>query len=341
VANFSFGIVDAVFVLLTALWACSAAKKNDCGAWQCTRMVAASSLPALAIIVGIAGWTLLHWPKGQFVYGAASLSEMFGSVLNSSVYEVNPVIVNPLLYSAIVHLPRAILTTLGLVFIWRIVLFFRQKRDTAAEPDWHWTFAFALAAALALTVAAHWLMHVLWQILLPKERTAIYIVPLVMLLAGSAAAAPVRSLASVLCRKSTIVLLCTLSIYFLLCLRLSYFKEWKFEADTQNAYRVISYYNHAYGIRDIVTPWMYSSSLEFYRRLSGHESFPAIAWSQPYPPNHCLYVLDSRWDHDFAERERLKIVYRGEFSDMVVAINPELEKSGVSACSNDEPQAGR
>src|ERR1700728_1457638 len=61
-------------------------------------------------------------------------------------------------------------------------------------------------------------------------RTGIYFVPLCTLLAGVIAAAPPRSVVSRwLSRSLTAAFLC-LSLYFMLCLRLSYFREYEWNA---------------------------------------------------------------------------------------------------------------
>src|SRR6185295_14113515 len=101
----------------------------------------------------------------------------------------------------------------------------------------------------AASVAAHWAMFKLFHVLLPKERTAIWIVPLVMVAIGAVATG----------RHALTVSLYTLSFYFLLCLRLTYFHEWSWDADVNKVYGVLANYNHAYGVKDVASNWMYAA----------------------------------------------------------------------------------
>jgi hypothetical protein len=72
---------------------------------------------------------------------------------------------------------------------------------------------------------------------------------------------------------------------------------------------------------------MYVPSLNFYRRLSGHETIAEFADSHPYPQDRSVYVLYEPDDRAFLEAQKLKVVYRGDLSDVVVAIRPEAEST--------------
>jgi len=194
-----------------------------------------------------------------------------------------------------------------------------------ARAKWLASLGAVLACILILTVTAHWLSFKLLHLLLPKDRTALYFVPLVTLIAGILAALPARARLGKAGRVALIAALYALSGYYLLCLRLSYFKEWRFDADVKDAYSVLAYYNHTFGIKDVATNWMYAPSLNFYRTFSGRETFGEFHWVNPYPPDRMIYVLSGPFDGGFIAEQKLKVVYRGDISDVVVAIRPELE----------------
>jgi hypothetical protein len=123
-------------------------------------------------------------------------------------------------------------------------------------------------------------------------------------------------------------------IYFVLCLRLTYFKEWKWNADMNSVYRVVSCYNRTYGVKDIVPNWIYVNALNFYRKLSGDETIPEFVSAAKYPPGKEIYVLDQAFDHDFIAEQGLRVVYHGELSRATIAIRPELEaRSAAKPCS--------
>jgi hypothetical protein len=155
-------------------------------------------------------------------------------------------------------------------------------------------------------------------------RTGIYLVPLCTLLAGIIAAAPARSLISQWLRRAIITVFICLAFYFLLCLRLTYFKEYQWNADVKDVYSVLARLNHSYGVTDVgITNWLYLESLNYYRVLSKRETFPEFIGTLPdLPVSKTVYVLHGGHEGPFIEKGRLTIVYRGKSSEIVVAVRP-------------------
>ena len=185
---------------------------------------------------------------------------------------------------------------------------------------WQWVtrrpaVSLVLLGILAATIGAHWLLLKWLRVPLPMDRTAIWIVPLCVLAIGAAASG----------RRALTVMLYVMSFYFLLCLRLNYFKEWNWDADVNKIYPVLAWYNHNYGVRDVASNWMYGSSLNFYRVQSGSESFGEIESPLQIPGDRSLYVLCYPFDEDFIKRQRLRVVYHAPNTDAVVAVRPEAE----------------
>src|SRR5205085_11439746 len=102
---------------------------------------------------------------------------------------------------------------------------------------------------------------------LPHGRTALFFVVLWTLLLGSALASEFmpRRPNAILLRGVGIGVLVAVGAYYVGCLRLSYFKEWKFDADTKQVYWLISDLHEHCGIANFVTDWRYSNALNFYR----------------------------------------------------------------------------
>src|ERR1035441_10656780 len=116
-------------------------------------------------------------------------------------------------------------------------------------------------AALLAAVACHEFLYLAYGILLPLDRTAMWVVLLFLTMAGALAAAP---LSSALWRgwwKRPAALLLLIGCYNIGCLRLTYFNEWKYDADMKNVYSVLAYYNHTYGVTKIQTNWRYVAVL--------------------------------------------------------------------------------
>src|ERR1019366_811812 len=116
-ANFSFAIADVVtgFLILIWMWRDPAASR--------LKTLAAFVLPGLTVGYFFVGPTVLGWPKGQFTWGAQSLLDPGRSLLEASLYEPNPYLLNPRLQHYFVHFGRFLYPLLGVFFLWRAILF--------------------------------------------------------------------------------------------------------------------------------------------------------------------------------------------------------------------------
>jgi hypothetical protein len=298
-ANFSFAIVDGFTMAAIMAWAC--ARTQEPGS-RVQRLVA-FVLPGLLVTLFVSAPVVLKFPKGQLVYGAHSLGEWFGEIGRDSLYRLNPQIVNPMLFRILIWVAPVLIPTALVLATWQLM----RGRGTR--------LTYAMLGILAASVAMHWVAFCCFHILLPKERTGIWVVPLIMLAMGSVAAG----------RRGLTIALYSLSIYFLLCLRLDHFREWYWDADMKKVYDVVAYYNHTYGVKHIGSNWMYSSALNFYRVASGRESLDEISGQIPTPPGQQLYVVNSVFEDELIQRLRLHVVYHGEHSEVVVALSPEME----------------
>jgi hypothetical protein len=112
-----------------------------------------------------------------------------------------------------------------------------------------------------------------------------------------------------------------LAFYFFLCLRLTYFKEYQFGADVKDVYSVLAKLNHTYGVTDVAANGFYVDPLNFYRILSKREAFPEFsAFSGDPATDKSIYVLQASYYRPFIEKENLVVVYRGNSTDVVVAV---------------------
>ena len=320
-ANFSFAIVDAVTMALIALWI-----GRDRAA-RGLKTGAAFVLPGLAVCYFFVGSVLLSWPKGQFSWGTHSLLKTGDGILKAALYEPNPYLLNPRLYGYVVRLGPWLYPLLGVFFLWRVAALCRQR--TAGR---HAELAIGCSLALAITLACHQFLYSAYGILLPEARTGLYIALLCLVMAGAAAAIPCRSLAGRASGSAMTVMLALIACYSIGCLRLTYFKEWKWDADMKNVYSVLAYYNRAYGVTDVSTNWRYVAALNCYRELSGRETLHPIGGAPTevagYADGFPVYVVYYPDDEVFFKREKLKVVYHDGFTDAAVAIRPEVEIAG-------------
>jgi hypothetical protein len=141
--------------------------------------------------------------------------------------------------------------------------------------------------------------------------------------AGIIAAAPGRNALSRWLHRALIATLLGLACYFVLCLRLSYFKEYRWNADVKQVYVVLARLNHAQGVTDIQSAGVFVTALNFYREVSGQETFPEFRIDTPeVSPGRAVYVLNEGYWRDFIQDQKLIVVFRGELSGTVVALSP-------------------
>ena len=99
-------------------------------------------------------------------------------------------------------------------------------------------------------------------------------------------------------------------------LRLLYFKEWKFDADVKSTFGALQ----SARVTEVSSDWKYIASLNFYRESSKSYSITLLPIACPYPADKHAYVLWYPEAQDFIQQQSLRIVYRGELSDIVLAI---------------------
>lgn len=310
VANFSFAIAGLATGLVMFLWI---GRLRDAAAWI---------FPGAAVAVVLALPTVLGWHQDFFIIGTNSLREMLSSLAQSSLFEVNPEVANPLVYAVFHGLKDWLFPALGVAVLMRIVVLWLRRAQLKEHRDRRLAeLAGWLALTMALTVAIHWLVFRIRGVPLPEERTALYLVPLGTIAAGAllAVALPLQ--------RPLLAVFWAFALYFLTCSRLSYFKEWKYDAEGKQLYQVVAWYNHAYCVTEVPSGWYYASSLNFYRVASGRETLEPFKPLSQYPPGKDVYVLQGRFDQPFMEQQRLQEIWRGPVSDAVVAVRPGLASS--------------
>lgn len=307
-STFSFAFVDFAAFLVILTWAIRRREGN--AVW---RMVGLCTLPGLFVALVLCGYSLSHWPKGELYDSAHSLREMFESLVDASFYRLNP------RFSTL----KLLLPALGILCACRLAV---TRIRFAAVP----------AGIAMLSVLLQWIAFRLGVFPLPMTRTAIFLIPLCTLTAAVAGAATARSQVSEwLARGINAVFIC-LACCFLLCLRWSYFMEYKDDADTKEVYTVLARLNHAYGVADTAMDGLYVAPMNFYRVLSKQETFPEFAYVslQDFPTDKSIYVLHGAYFREFIKKEHLAIVYRGKLSEVVVAVKPR----GAIPDATVEPQ---
>ena len=156
-----------------------------------------------------------------------------------------------------------------------------------------------------------------FSLLLPKDRTALFLVPLGTLLLGASVA---RSRFGHALEKVQVATLLVASVYFIGCLRLTYFKEWKFNADVQEAFQVLRSLQQRQPVSGVHASWHYVPALNFYRAYYKADWLPEFKKPAHIPEGKDVYIFYAENDEGYAGARSMKVIYRGARSELIIAI---------------------
>jgi hypothetical protein len=301
-ANFSFAYVAAGVIVIASV-----------RAWRETKGWRA---PSSALVAGIGlpltlcGWTLSRWPPGELSYGGTRLAETWTSIASATFDEWNPALLTPSLGPLVEALRSALPLLFAAIAAWQTGRVVRSRQP----------LGLALAATGLIALVGHWLQFRLAAIPLPLERTGIFFVPLAILLVGLGAALPATSRPAQVARRAAVAALGLSALYFVGCLRLSYFREWRFGAEGKAAFVALSRSPGPRPLRDVGADWRYSDALNFYRVCLRHPEIGPVSRGAPMAPGRSAYVLYLPEAREFIRKQGLRVIYRGPRTDVVVAI---------------------
>jgi hypothetical protein len=343
VANFSFAFVIAIsFGLFLLIWAATEFRYAReirpapvTGRLRFYVQIAIALLPGPLIVVALAGWTLLHWPNGELVVGASSLSGLWQTFLVFTFSDLNPRILPAYLMKTFRHWRKALPWVLiALCALEATYIGVRRKQWRYRLSANHAVLVCAyLSAVVVVTLFAHWLAFHLTGLLMPKDRTSIFFLPLCLMIVGIVASFPHADFIGSALRWATVAILVVGSAYFIGCLRFRYFLQWRFDADMEESYRkLVQIVGPGHQV-EVPCDFIYTSSLNYYREYFHDDSFgrfwlfdnPKRAPNthyKPYPLNQPVYVLTLPQDEDFIAQQHLRVVYKGPVSDVVIAVKP-------------------
>jgi hypothetical protein len=312
-ANFSFAFVDFAALVAILIWA-----MRRRGGQSTLRIVTCCALPGLAISLLLCGYPVAHYPRGELWYGAGTLTETAKSLVDASYYELP----GPLKgLKAVASMESWLLLGLGILCGCQLVLVSlnRESRSSAQAR-----MALRLGGILCLTVAAHYVAFRILRLPLPLSRTGIFFLPVCTLLAAALAAPPARPAISRLLGYAITAMFLCMAAHFLLCLRYTYFKEYRWDADVQAVYRVLERLNRTYGIDEFTASGTYRSPLSFCRSVAGGSAFrELLAYPEDLPAGKSVYILHEAYYRKFIDRYRLVVVWRGESTGVAVAVPPD------------------
>ncbi len=325
-ANFSLALTGMTAMVLLLAWALRA---KSAAPWK---LLLAAVIPGMVVVLLIPSWTLLHFHEA-IVAGTTSFREMLMSLVDSSRYRPSPYLINPLLWPVFANLLYTYLfPVVGALALLQLFWILKDRAWRRSRHSmWLCTLGLIVISTAVLAAGEHRLLYRFAHVLMPVSRTGLFLIPLVTLAVGIAAAIPPLSSGARWSRMALLASLCVTSLYFFGCMRLTYFKEWDYQQDLKEAYKVLACYNHEKNVQDIEATWEYHGGLLLARLMSGRETFGPFSSSTPLSAGHQMYVLERTFDRAFVIQEGLKIVYEAPNSGLEVAVRPELadEKGGI------------
>jgi len=341
-------------MLLFFLWL--AARQRTSGRHGVMRLALACFLPGIVVAFVLCGSVVLNWPRGQLYFGSQSLLEMWTGLSDATFDDLNPNVVNPLLLRWMDRVRPAlpyitVVTILALLLIVEIgrlrarlglaaaplhrvftslldvkVILGGFDRDSQAsndrQTDGLLAFTRLLVGIAVTTLLLHWLAFHAVQLLLPKDRTALFFVPLWTLAFGGALAVRLRRTNRDFAGFVGLGVLIAVAFFFAGCLRIGPFKEWKFDADTKQVYWVLDDLRRECGITDFCTDWRYHVSMNFYRYAYGNTSLKEFtsSSSDELPKDKTAYAIFLPTSEEFVKQQRLQVIYHNDDSGSAVAI---------------------
>jgi hypothetical protein len=328
-ANFSFAFAGASLIALLFAWHLRTVGLSGREPW---RLLAASIGPGLLVTLLIPSSMLLNWQKGGIVAGTESLSKMFGEMIKATLDQPNPAIVNPSLYGIVARVEHQLLEAFWLAALLQLAVVLVGWRSFQ-KPENRWRLGLTMVAggAAGLALLMHWIAFRTFGLLLPVNRTSVFFAPLITVMVGAAVSIPVGSRLAGWIRRAAITMVCVMGSYFVLCLRLSYFHEWRYIAEARDAYFVAAYYNHTRCAQRVFATWYFDAALEFYRRLYTHERFTSFT-EQKDIVDPQLYVLNAAFDREMIDSKNLTEVYHGKMTDVGVYLAPSIATPPEKVC---------
>jgi hypothetical protein len=315
-ANFSFAIANGATLLIFFLWA---VRQNS----KYLGLAAATYLPGLLVGFILCSSVIWNWPTGELYFGSKHMSEMWSGFASGSFDDLNPNVINPLLLRALRPIQRLgpWITALGVMFFFGYMEIDRWRNP---DPKSEALGNFVRLAALisAVTLLLHWLAFKITHIPLPKDRTGLFFLPLWTLALVGSLAYGLRPGRVDIPRWCGIAVVAMSAFYFIGCLRLGYFKEWKFDSDTKTLYWIMSDLHQRCGIQKFGIDWRYHLPLNFYRENYGAGSLKEFSGSTSgeLPPDRDAYAIFLPTSEEFIRQQKLQVIYHNDESDAAVAI---------------------
>ena len=333
-ANFSFAF--AILSMVAAYLIALLLNKTPLRQWMV--IAACTIIPGVLAAGALVGATLKNYPRQQLYYGADTWTQTFTEMAdavfprgNLSFQVFTPVLVA-------VHPAAAYLILVPIVIAAWVAITNREEHEqdrlaaggqVAVVPGLSGAAGSGLYAsswpvrfvwlALIFTMGAHTLAHLVNNLLLPLDRTGLFLTLFFSVLAIYAAATAPMAKA----RFVAAMALCVALVVFGLSFRTNYFRIWDFDLDIDRGFAALDQYSKNHPVQSVGATWRYGGAYNFYKRATPTVSLPQCDYiDQDQPPPRSAYFLNVPGQAGFITRQKLEIIYQGPISGLVVGVAP-------------------
>jgi hypothetical protein len=329
-ANFSFGIANVVTgaVLLLGSGMCERLGMLRKGLpalppRRAALLVISGTLPGLAVVLFLCSSILMRWHSSLLVYGAGSLHDMWKSLFGASFPPPNPEIVNEFLFPGWAWIGTHLHTlVIALFWVQLVALVFVPRIRRALAFQSGGLIAIALTVIATVTVALHWIAFRAFGVPLPEARTGLFLAPFLTLVFADSVDQLRREPGFRRWSVPGMAVLTVCALYFLTCLRLHYFQEWRFNEDTNQVFQIMRTIEQKCGIHEFVTEWHYEPVLNYYRKRYETDTLKpfSAAFKEAFPEGRNSYVFFYADGKALIEDGGLAVWYHSDITGATVAV---------------------
>ncbi|MCZ6674335.1 MAG: hypothetical protein O7C75_15510 [Verrucomicrobia bacterium] len=325
-SNLSFAFVNVSLLLVFFSW--SYLIEDPMRGKRNFKNVSQSIAPLLlpgAILYMFLNPSIVFAKKSLIYYGSQSWSSVYNSLVTATFDDFgrNDVWISwPEFVSGIfTFLPFL----LAICILYNAAIALRSlKGNDPKKPDNDgrlklWKFVFLI---LCVAFTTHSFAFYFLGVLLPKERTGIFFVPLFLLLGCISLGDFRRVIFSVIFEYLSRISLTLVVLCFITSLRMNYFREWKYDSGSEEVFlelKTLSDDGFEFGIG---INWLFEPALNFYRIYFTDSTLPEFTWNPIDKRQKYFVLLPDSFDEDnqFLENKDIEVVYRHPVSAAVICV---------------------
>lgn len=323
--SFAFVNISLLVVFLTWTWLSKGfAQKKKFSLKSISYDLLSLVIPGAVLFV-VLNPAVINFNNKKLYFGVQTWSATYRSTINatfdgSSVGALG--IIRPDFLIWIVDLLPLLLSLcilFGGIFVLRAIVRRYSKHENIEAKFKLWLFLFAI---LAVTISFQSFAHRWFGVLLPKERTGIFFVPISILLVSISIETFRDGFFQLLLRYMGYLGLLFVVIQFISSVRLNYFRNWKYDAGSKDVYLVLRSLDWDHIDSDVGINWLLEPSLNYYRTFYSDNYLPPFTREEPTINQEIFVLLPDSSDEDtrFLQEYNLRVHFQHPISGAIIAI---------------------